>query len=75
MPNRNWSDLSPQQRTGMIVAGAVQLALAAAAWTDLARRPAEQVNGPKGVWAVVIAVNFVGPIAYLVFGRRRDAAR
>ncbi|MFC5789893.1 PLDc_N domain-containing protein [Agromyces tardus] len=75
MPNRNWSDLSPQQRTGMIVAGAVQLALAAAAWTDLARRPAEQVNGPKGVWAVVIAVNFVGPIAYLVFGRRRDALR
>jgi hypothetical protein len=75
MPNRNWSDLSPQQRTGMIVAGAVQLALAAAAWTDLARRPAGQVNGPKGVWAVVIAVNFVGPIAYLVFGRRRDALR
>ena len=75
MPNRNWSDLSPQQRTGMIVAGAVQLALAAAAWADLARRPAEQVNGPKGVWAVVIAVNFVGPIAYLVFGRRRDALR
>jgi hypothetical protein len=75
MPNRNWSDLSPQQRTGMIVAGAVQLALAAAAWTDLARRPAEQVNGPKGVWAVVIAVNFVGPISYLVFGRRRDALR
>jgi hypothetical protein len=65
MPNRDWSDLSPQQRTGMIIAGAVQLALAAAAWTDLARRPAEQVNGPKGVWAVVIAVNFVGPIAYL----------
>ena len=46
------------------MAAAVQIALAAAAWTDLARRPTEQVCGPKAVWAVAIAVNFVGPISY-----------
>jgi hypothetical protein len=51
--------------------GAVQVSLAAAAWTDLARRPARAVNGPKGVWALVIAVNTVGPLAYFRWGRRR----
>ena len=71
MENRNWSDLTSQERTGMVVAASVQLALAAAAWTDLARRPADLVRGPKLVWAGLIAVNFVGPIAYFVVGRRR----
>jgi hypothetical protein len=47
------------------------LSLAATAWVDLARRPRDQVNGPKGAWAAVIAVNFVGPISYFAFGRRR----
>jgi hypothetical protein len=47
--------------------------LAAAAWTDLARRPAAQVNGPKALWAGVISVNFVGPVAYFLRGRRSAA--
>lgn len=68
---KSWSDLSSQQKTWTLVAGSVNLALAATAWTDLARRPAALVRGPKGVWAVLIAVNFVGPISYFVFGRRR----
>ena len=69
---KRWSDLSAQRKAGTIVATAVQLALAAAAWTDLAKRPAEDVNGPKPMWAVIILVNFVGPLSYFVFGRRRD---
>jgi len=28
------------------------------------------VNGPKPLWAAAIAVNFVGPLAYLRWGRR-----
>jgi hypothetical protein len=28
------------------------------------------INGRKDVWAAVIAVNFLGPIAYFVRGRR-----
>jgi Phospholipase_D-nuclease N-terminal len=74
MPKRTWSDLTPQQKTGSIVGGLIQLALAAAAWTDLARRPATQVNGPKPLWALAIAVNFVGPISYFIWGRQRGAA-
>jgi hypothetical protein len=73
MENRRWSDFSTRQKVGSLVAASVQLALAATAWTDLARRPADQVNGPKGLWAVIIAVNFIGPIAYFVIGRRPRA--
>jgi hypothetical protein len=29
------------------------------------------VHGPKVLWALVIAVNVVGPLAYFRFGRRR----
>ena len=43
--------------------------LAAAAWWDLARRPATQVRGPKWMWALVIGVNFVGPVLYFARGR------
>lgn len=49
----------------------MQIGLAAAAWTDLARRPQEAVNGRKPLWALGIAVNFVGPIAYLCLGRAK----
>ncbi|QCU78610.1 hypothetical protein E7744_10930 [Citricoccus sp. SGAir0253] len=68
---RRWSDLTPRQQAAVLTLGSVQLSLAATAWADLARRPAEQVNGPKGVWAVVIGLNFLGPILYFARGRRR----
>lgn len=67
---KQWKDLSSGQRGAAGLMGVVQLSLAAAAWVDLARRPAAQVNGRKGVWAAVIAINFVGPIAYFLKGRR-----
>jgi len=67
---RSWNDLSPREQTGVLVAGSVQFALAATAWTNLARRPAALVNGPKLLWAAVIGLNFIGPIAYFVCGRR-----
>jgi hypothetical protein len=54
-----------------VALGVIQVSLAATAWTDLARRPAGKVNGPKAVWAVVIALNTVGPLAYFRWGLRR----
>ena len=50
---KRWSDFTPQQKTRMIVSAAIQLVLAGLAWTDLAKRPAGDVNGPKPVWALV----------------------
>lgn len=69
---RTWRDMSSGRRAGAAVLASIQLSLAVAAWTDLARRPASQVNGRKGVWAAVIAINYIGPIAYFVKGRRSD---
>lgn len=71
MARKRWSDLNRGQRAAIIVAASVQISLAAAAWVDLARRPNDQVRGPKAAWAAVIAVNFVGPASYFAFGRVR----
>lgn len=68
--HRHWRDLTPTQQRFIIAAGIVQVGLATAAWVDLARRPAAAVRGSKGAWAAAIAVNFAGPIAYFVWGRR-----
>ena len=68
---QRWSDLSEQQRAGVIGVGVVQVTLQVAALVDLARRPSEQINGRKAVWVAASFVNTVGPIAYFVFGRRR----
>ena len=73
--SRRWQELSPRQQTLVLVLGSVQLSLAATAWADLVTRPAAEVNGRKGVWAVVIAVNWVGPLAWFLRGRRRPAHR
>ncbi|MDO8188440.1 PLD nuclease N-terminal domain-containing protein [Conexibacter sp. JD483] len=68
---RRWSELSGRQRGGLVAAGIVQLSLSAAALLDLRRRPAEQVRGSKKLWTAASFVNFVGPLAYFTFGRRR----
>ena len=68
-----WSDLSDREKTAVLVLASVQVSLAATAWIDLARRPAAQVRGSKAAWALGIAVNFVGPIAYFTVGRRPAA--
>lgn len=70
MPRKQWQDLTPRQRIALFVVGVVQLALAGIAWADLARRPPERVRGPKRLWGWVIAVNWVGPLSYFVWGRR-----
>jgi len=67
---KKWSDLTSAQQTAILVAGCVQVSLAATAWADLARRPAREVAGSKAKWAAIIAINFVGPLAYFARGRR-----
>jgi hypothetical protein len=49
----------------------LQLVLLVVALLDLARR--ERTRGPKILWLVVIiAVNLLGPIIYLLFGREEE---
>ncbi|AEF40583.1 PLDc N-terminal domain-containing protein [Hoyosella subflava] len=66
-----WKDMTPAQRGVLLGAASIQLSLAVSAWADLASRPAGEVNGSKAKWAGIIAINFVGPIAYFARGRKR----
>jgi hypothetical protein len=68
--NTRWSDLTNTQQLLIIGMGAVELVLTAAALVDLARRPADQVRGPKPLWVLGCLVQPVGPLAYLVLGKR-----
>ncbi|OAV59892.1 membrane protein [Enteractinococcus helveticum] len=68
---KGWKDFSPGQRAAIVALASVQVALAGTAWIDLARRDATEVNGSKGKWAAIIAVDFVGPILYFTRGIRR----
>jgi len=69
--SRRWKDLSPRSRAALIAGAAVQFALLGAALADLRRRSPDEVNGPRKLWVAVSFVNFVGPLAYFVLGRRR----
>lgn len=49
----------------------IQLALLIFALVDVLRR--ERTRGPKWLWIVlIVAVNFIGPIAYFVIGRQDE---
>jgi phospholipase D-like protein len=68
---KRWNDLSSRQRGSIVAGGVIRVLLAVAALVDLRRRPTDQVRGSKRLWAAATLVNFVGPLAYFVFGRRR----
>jgi ACR3 family arsenite efflux pump ArsB len=69
--NKQWSDMTQAQRVGIIVTGVVQIALLIATLVDIRRRPAEQINGSKRMWFGLAFINWIGPIAYFIFGRKR----
>ena len=68
---KSWSDMTPTQKKVVVVAGIVEVALTTWCLRDLKQRPAELVRGPKFLWAPAMSVQPVGPIAYLVWGRKR----
>ena len=68
--SRRWDESSTRSKVLVMLLTALQVSLAVSAWTDLAQRPAEQVNGRKRRWAAIIAINFVGPMLYFARGRR-----
>jgi hypothetical protein len=68
---KTWGEISPAKKAVGGIGGVVQMALLAAALNDLRKRSPDQVNGPRAAWAAASFVNFVGPVAYFVFGRKR----
>lgn len=67
---KTWRDFRPAKRRALSLAAVVQVALLIAVQLDLSRRPAVQVRGKKWWWRLAAFVNFVGPLAYFLLGRR-----
>jgi hypothetical protein len=67
---RRWRDLSTWERAAVVTLGPIELALTATAALDLYRRPQDCVRGAKALWWPAIFIQPIGPITYLVFGRR-----
>jgi hypothetical protein len=68
---RYWSDLTAVEKRIVILSSVVQVSLLVAALNDILRRPASQIKGKKWVWLLVSFINFIGPISYFLFGRKR----
>ena len=71
MAKQKFADLPPAQQRAIVIAGAVQLTLLAAALFDIRRRPQDQIKGPKPLWVGVSFINTIGPLTYFFFGRKR----
>ena len=71
MRSKRWSELGPTARVLVVAAAVMQFGLLGAALADLRRRSPDQVRGPRWAWGTVSLINFVGPISYFAFGRRR----
>jgi len=67
---KQWGDMTTTQRTGFVLLGMIQVALLAAALLDIRRRSADELNGSKRLWSLAAFVNFIGPLAYFIFGRK-----
>jgi hypothetical protein len=71
MPKKSWSDMTPTQKKVVVAVGIVEVAVTTWCVRDLKDRPQELVRGPKILWGPALSVQPFGPIAYLVWGRRR----
>jgi hypothetical protein len=69
--NKNWRDFTPGQRKALVAGGTFQLVLLGAALADLRHRSSHELRGGKRFWVPAVFVNFIGPIAYFLIGRKR----
>ena len=68
---KRWDDLTVTQRIGVVLLGTLQFVLLAAALWDIRRRSTDEIAGSKALWTAAVFVNFIGPIAYFLVGRKR----
>jgi hypothetical protein len=67
---KRWSELTPGQKTAIVLGAVAELILTTLALRDLARRPSPQVRGWKPLWLLTFVVQPIGPILYFLVGRR-----
>lgn len=71
MAKKSWGDMTPAQKKLVVATGILEVVLTTWCLRDLKDRPAELVRGPKALWGPAMSVQPIGPIAYLVWGRKR----
>jgi hypothetical protein len=70
MKKKRWSDLSEAQQVAAVVLGVLEVGLLVGALWDLAHRTADEVRGPRAMWAALVFIGFIGPMAYFAVGRK-----
>lgn len=71
---RRWEDLPAPIQRGVSIMAVAQIALFLYALVDLIRRSEDEIRGRKFMWYPALFVNFVGPLAYLFIGRKKDTS-
>ena len=71
---KSWADLSPLSKVAVVILGTVQVGLLAAALWNIARRSADEVRGDRRMWAGLVFINWIGPLAYFTIGRKQGLA-
>jgi hypothetical protein len=67
---RLYRGLSPRGRAAVGALLVLEAIAIAAAECDIQRRPRTAIRGPKLLWRAIATQNLVGPLAYLLLGRR-----
>ena len=70
MKKKSWNEFTGCQRATIVALALTQFGLLAAALWDVAHRKAEEVRGPRAMWAALSFIDFIGPIAYFTIGRK-----
>jgi drug/metabolite transporter (DMT)-like permease len=68
---KRWQDLTQAQRMATVIMGLVQVSLLAAALYDIHQRSDDELTASKGAWTAISFINFLGPLAYFLFGRKK----
>jgi hypothetical protein len=71
MAKKSWSEMTSLQKKVVVAAGVVEVAVTTWCVRDLRQRPDSLVRGPKLLWGPAMSIQPFGPIAYLVWGRKR----
>jgi hypothetical protein len=72
---KRWADLSPLQKTCVIIGGTLQIGLLVAGLWDVAHRSADEVRGDRRMWVGLMFINWLGPLAYFAYGRKKSPLR
>jgi hypothetical protein len=66
----NWKELSEGQKARIVLQIVAQVALLVWALWDIRHRPDDRIKGSKRIWTLLAFAQPVGPVAYLLFGRK-----